>query len=80
MVLKNIFKISASYQPLDLFSKSRIYHELKKIIFNNKNINIKNHFIIEDFNIDLSINHIINKTFLNNFLENKLILCFSSNF
>ena len=68
-----IVRISPTYRSHSI-RKLEYVSSIKKYI--NFNINIKNHMIIEDFNIDIMCCDNISKEFLNNFSEKEYIPCF----
>ena len=65
-------RISATYRSHSI--KKLEFVNFKKYI--NCNINIKNHMIIGDFNIDIMCGDNISHKFLNNFTKKEYIPCF----
>ena len=66
-------RISATYRSHSI-KKLEFVSSIKKYI--NCNINIKNHMIIGDFNIDIMCGENISHEFLNNFSEKEYVPCF----
>lgn len=73
--LDSTIEVSSLYRPHDL-QKSEFIHSLKKYI--RECSNIKNHYIVGDFNIDLMNLDNISQEYLNNFLENEYTPCFQT--
>lgn len=74
-----IFRISAIYRSHDIH-KTEFVLSVKKYL--QQSINVKNHCVIGDFNIDILLKNVqanennIGQEFLNNFLEKEFFPCF----